>query len=84
MPTPPPNSYSPEVCGLCRGNGTDPDHPCPACRGQGSVLVHQPAIHCPPCEGDGKAKTSDEAFYNSALCIICQGTGWAMALTPIV
>jgi DnaJ-class molecular chaperone len=37
-------SYGPEVCGLCRGNGTNPDHPCPACDGQGTVMARQPAL----------------------------------------
>jgi len=77
----PQNSYAPEVCGLCRGNGTDSHQPCPACHGQGTVLVLQPALHCPRCGGDGKAKTSDQAFYYSLLCVVCQGTGWARTLS---
>jgi DnaJ-class molecular chaperone len=74
-------SYGPEVCGLCRGNGTNPDHPCPACDGQGTVMARQPALSCPRCGGDGRAETSDEAFYHSPLCLVCRGTGWVMTLS---
>ena len=74
-------SYGPEVCGLCRGNGTDPDHPCPACDGQGTVMTRQPALSCPRCGGDGRAKTSNEAFYHSPLCLVCRGTGWVLTLS---
>jgi DnaJ-class molecular chaperone len=79
MPTSPSNFYAREVCGLCQGKGTHPDHPCPACNGQGSVLVRQPALHCPRCGGNGKAKTNDPAFYESPLCAACKGTGLVMA-----
>ena len=74
------SNYQPELCGLCQGNGTHPNHPCPACNGRGAVLVQQPALHCPRCGGHGRANTHDEAFYYSPLCLVCQGTGWVMTL----
>jgi DnaJ-class molecular chaperone len=82
LSTPENDSYAPEVCGLCRGNGTNPSAPCPACQGHGTVLVCQPALSCPRCGGNGVPKTSDEAYYYSPLCIVCRGTGWVMTLSP--
>jgi RecJ-like exonuclease len=57
LSTPENDSYAPEVCGLCRGNGTNPSAPCPACQGHGTVLVRQPPLSCPRCGGNGMPKT---------------------------
>lgn len=76
------STYQLEVCGLCRGNDTHPNQPCPACHGQGRVFVLQPAVPCPRCGGDGRANNTDLAFYYYPLCVVCQGTGWVMTLSP--
>lgn len=71
-------NYAPETCALCGGDGHYPSYGsiCPACRGQGSVLVAQPARRCALCEGDGHYPS-----YGS-ICRACGGTGWAHALRP--
>jgi DnaJ-class molecular chaperone len=72
------DSYKSEVCGLCNGKGRSPDSPCPACNGQGTVLVHQPALACPRCGGKGRARSESPSFYFTPLCVDCGGTGWTM------
>ena len=73
-------NYSPETCALCGGTGKSRwpllyDY-CPACGGQGSVLVAQPARTCALCGGTGKSKWPLLYDY----CPACGGTGWAHAL----
>lgn len=70
--------YALEPCGLCKGLGVSTDHPCVACNGKSSVLVHQPSIKCPRCGGDGKATTKLSLMYSSTVCVVCRGTGWAL------
>jgi DnaJ-class molecular chaperone len=74
------DSYEAEKCGFCQGNGGAPEipHPCPACEGKGTIMVHQPPIRCPRCSGTGRAKLNDDLKYRSKLCVVCLGTGWVM------
>lgn len=62
-------NYAPETCGYCKGSGKDFAQACPICKGQGSVLVAQPARKCVTCDGGGKHFTS--------VCEACGGSGWA-------
>ena len=73
------NAYAPERCGLC-GDGAkrEIEHPCPACNGKGTVMVHQPPLRCPRCNGNGRAKPNDDLKYRFDLCVVCLGTGWVM------
>jgi DnaJ-class molecular chaperone len=69
--------YSLEECRRCDGRGQVPESgTCQACRGNGSVMVHQPAISCPRCGGSGAAQPGDGLAYDSSLCTVCLGTGW--------
>jgi hypothetical protein len=70
--------YALEVCGLCEGLGGDSDAPCPACKGKGTLLVHQPSIKCPRCNEHGRASAKEQLFYSSELCVVCRGSGWVM------
>jgi hypothetical protein len=72
------SGYALELCGLCKGLGGAGDVPCLACKGKGSVLVHQPALKCPRCAGNGKSSATDRAVYSSERCIVCLGSGWVM------
>jgi len=65
-------NYAPETCGLCQGTGKVFTDICSACRGQGSVLVAQPAMKCALCQGTGKVFTD--------VCSACRGAGWANAI----
>lgn len=76
-------SYAPETCAFCKGTGTPSDVPedkvylwqlCPVCRGQGSILVAQPARKCARCGGNGREKGTQLP------CWACKGPGWAHGL----
>ena len=67
-------NYAPETCAYCRGSGVSGLIRCPACGGQGSVLVAQPARRCAYCGGSGES--------GLVRCPACGGTGWAHALRP--
>jgi hypothetical protein len=71
--------YALEICGYCKGivraNGS-----CPGCKGQGSVLARQPARPCPKCDGEGRPSPKDRTEHYRAVCLICRGSGWIMAL----
>ena len=65
---------APETCAYCHGNGgAGSGFACSACRGQGSVLVAQPAKKCAFCLGNGGAGSGSH-------CPVCKGTGWAHAI----
>ena len=73
--------YQPEDCLRCNTTGTDRysaadgnRHKCPACNGQGSVLVAQPSRKCAYCRGTGINPDDDTA---TPVCVSCSGTGWA-------
>ena len=67
-------NYAPETCAKCGGRGRVGGYDfCPACGGQGSVLVAQPARRCAKCGGRGRVGGYD-------FCPACGGTGWAHAL----
>ena len=70
------SGYQLEECGFCEGVGGTTLHPCPACKGKGTVLVHQPAIQCARCNGSGKPEA--HTSYLSNLCEVCRGFGWVM------
>jgi hypothetical protein len=72
------SGYALEICGLCHGLGGNRECRCPACKGKGSVLVHQPAIKCPRCDGSGLPLSADRVRSSSELCAICRGRGWVM------
>jgi DnaJ-class molecular chaperone len=63
-------NYEPETCAYCGGSGHKAGR-CPACGGQGSVLVAQPAQKCAYCGGTG---------HKAGRCPACGGTGWAHVL----
>ena len=69
-------NYAPETCAYCGGRGYVDGliRICPACGGQGSVLVAQPARRCAYCGGSGES--------GLVRCPACGGTGWAHALRP--
>ena len=70
--------YAPETCAWCNGSGgvgSLPISRCPACGGQGSVLVAQPARRCKWCNGSGGVGS-----LPISRCSACGGTGWAHAL----
>ena len=73
-------NYAPETCAWCRGSGGVKEGEiiviCPACGGQGSVLVAQPARKCAWCRGSGGVKEGEIIV----ICPACGGTGWAHAL----
>jgi DnaJ-class molecular chaperone len=62
--------YAPEKCSLCNGTGHAESGICEVCRGQGDVLVAQPAIACPLCSGSGN--------MNIGTCRACGGGGWVL------
>ena len=75
--------YAPETCAFCEGTGKPSEIPeekyyewqlCPVCRGQGSVLVAQPARKCARCGGAGREQGS------RLTCLACKGPGWALSL----
>ena len=67
--------YASEMCALCKGLGGSSEAPCPACMGEGTVLVHQPPLKCPRCKGEGKGSHQAIALFHSDLCLVCHGTG---------
>lgn len=60
---------APEKCAYCDGDGTQFATRCPACGGEGSVLVAQPARQCGTCDGTGNKFAQR--------CEVCDGAGWA-------
>jgi predicted nucleic acid-binding Zn ribbon protein len=72
------SGYLLETCGLCEGVGGTTDQLCPACKGKGNVLVHQPALQCPRCSGSGKPEKT--RAYLSNVCTVCRGSGWVMTV----
>ncbi len=75
--------HAPETCAFCEGAGLPSDIPeekiyewrlCPVCRGQGSVLVAQPAHECARCNGKGREPQTTHT------CWACKGPGWAHSL----
>lgn len=70
--------YVLEDCGSCTGTGYSCGKLCPACEGNGKVLVVQPSIKCPRCGGDGRA--TDRTIYSYPFCTVCYGTGWALVV----
>ncbi|HWP45305.1 MAG TPA: hypothetical protein VNO14_18830 [Blastocatellia bacterium] len=69
--------YALETCGLCKGLRHTHEGPCAACKGEGTVLVRQPAHKCARCKGEGMETSS--VAPTSRICMICSGTGWIMA-----
>ena len=72
--------YAREVCGSCTGFGRIQDSTCPACKGERSILVHQPARRCPRCKGNGRADESEPSVRCYGVCTVCIGSGWALRL----
>ena len=79
-------NYGPAICGYCGGTGKDDLPPrairasdCKACQGSGSILVAQPPIRCAHCNGSGR-----ETDFRTIKCRVCEGTGWAHALLPMI
>jgi hypothetical protein len=65
-------AYAPTQCATCGGSGRHFTAICPACEGQGSALVWQPARPCVKCGGDGQDFATP--------CGQCRGTGWERAI----
>ena len=63
--------FAPEICAWCEGSGKYTGQLCHVCRGQGSVMVAQPAKKCPHCRGSGTAENQIDR------CGICDGSGWS-------
>ena len=61
-------------CAWCKGSGRerDVDTYCPACVGNGKVVIDSPAIRCDSCSGKGEERDG----YTR--CRKCNGTGWKM------
>ena len=74
------SGYALAECGLCKGLGSGVEDSCLSCKGKGVVLVHLPAIKCPRCSGNGKTAFKDKAILYSALCVNCNGAGWATTM----
>jgi hypothetical protein len=70
--------YAAEMCAHCKGLGGTSEAPCPACMGEGTVLVHQPPLKCPRCNGEGKGSHHAIALFQSDLCLVCHGSGWVI------
>lgn len=68
--------YVLEDCAWCAGTGNSAGGGCPACEGNGKVIVAFPSINCPRCGGNGRA--TERAAYSYPLCTVCCGTGWAL------
>lgn len=66
--------YAIEVCGLCKGLRYIEGERCAACKGEGTVLVRQPARKCMRCKGSGIEINAPSTV--SRVCAICSGTGW--------
>jgi len=71
-PVSPPHrtQYSLESCAACGGGGFK----CASCRGNGLVLVRQPAMKCLHCHGSGIERNRPASA--SPLCVNCSGAGW--------
>jgi DnaJ-class molecular chaperone len=67
-----PTKYAQEVCTCCAKTGYSSGGLCPACNGDGTVLVQQPPTKCSQCRGRGM----NAAGYYAQLCTLCWGTGW--------
>ena len=63
-------------CIECKGTGYSKweGGKCPACRGNGSVMVTQPPQKCLECEGTGLMSGEE------GRCPTCGGSGWAGTL----
>ena len=72
------SGYLLEVCGFCDGVGGTAKERCPARKGNGTVLVHQPALKCPRCNGSGKPEKM--RLYFSDVCTVCRGSGWVLTV----
>lgn len=77
------NQYENKNCAFCQGSGRTEafldlftKQLCPACGGQGSVLVTPPARNCAYCSGRGKIDHIFDLFFTKR-CPACNGTGWA-------
>ena len=78
--------YAPEDCHWCNSTGKDRDQstippgytfrPCAVCKGQGSVLVAQPARICQSCQGQGEDIVPVHG-KTTPRCLSCKGSGWA-------
>jgi DnaJ-class molecular chaperone len=74
--------FDSKKCTFCRGSGKVGifldlfTEMCPACGGQGSVLVTSPAKRCAYCNGQGKVDHLLDLFFTKP-CPACDGTGWA-------
>lgn len=68
--------YAIETCGRCKGLRYMQEGHCPACKGEGTVLVRQPSQKCVRCKGTGIESYASASA--SRLCAICSGTGWVL------
>jgi len=68
-----------EVCGFCEGFGRTKDALCPSCKGERSLLVHQPPIKCLLCHGTGQPDEGEPSVDAYGLCVACRGSGWALS-----
>ena len=75
------SGYAIETCGLCKGLRSTREGLCQACRGEGSVLVRQPAQKCMRCRGNGLETNGSGTI--SRVCVICFGTGWLLTSNRI-
>jgi len=78
-------NYGPAKCAYCNGLGNyknreGTDVRCVVCRGNGSVLVAQPAWRCVYCNGKGGFRDNDEYDKCFVTCDACEGSGWAYEL----
>ena len=72
--------FAPETCAWCEGSGKFGQYNtiCHMCKGEGSVLVAQPARRCPWCRGSGLDDESEQADR----CKNCDGAGWSHVYRP--
>lgn len=82
--------YAPEKCAMCGGKGVEVVKGllgekrihCELCKGNGSILVAQPAQRCASCSGQGRVIKKGILGSNEYTCSVCHGSGWAHSLIP--
>jgi DnaJ-class molecular chaperone len=79
-------NYAPKKCRFCKGKsfdfwrGEEFHQTCKVCKGEGTLLVAQPAQKCPFCKGKAAYFWHDGDYYYK--CKVCKGAGWAQARRP--
>ena len=67
--------HAPVKCAWCKATGSVEETACPACNGQGNVMVLHPAIGCLACKGTG-GSTKNPSSAVAVRCGVCAGSGW--------